>query len=185
MQFTYTRYEFELMYNSHVEITIRKYNETDLPYIKDSLEKIQDYLVGIDPIKRLRKQLGYKEMIYNKFLEDLHHNRSEIFIAEDNGKRIGFVAGMIFNNGKQTENELLEVIPSKSGTITDIFVEQDYRSQGVGKQLMIAVEKFLKNEGCDSIWVRTNGFNQQSIGFYKSLGFMEREVALMKSVNIF
>jgi ribosomal protein S18 acetylase RimI-like enzyme len=171
------------MYNFLMEIVVRKYNETDLQYIKDSLEKIQDYLIDIDPIKRLRKQLGYKEMIFNKFLEDLNNNISEIFIAEDEGISIGFVAGMIFNNGKQTENELLEVIPSKSGSITDIFVEYDYRNKGVGKQLMSEIEKFLINEGCDAIWVHTNGFNKQSIGFYKSLGFSERDVALIKKTK--
>lgn len=163
-----------------MELTIREYNERDIPYIKNSLEQLHDYVVQIDPIKRIRKMPGLIDKMSSEIFEMTKTNKGKIYIAEVNSNSVGFAAGFI--GDAQSEEHLLEVIPSKSGIISDVYVDTSYRSKGVGKLVVRKVEKYLISMGCDAIWVSTNSFNVKAVGLYKSMGYDEREVSLMKKV---
>jgi ribosomal protein S18 acetylase RimI-like enzyme len=163
-----------------MEIKIKKYSGKDLSYIKNYFENIHDYVVSIDPLKRIRKMPGYLDVFFNKFLNNIKNNQGEIFIAEDQGKPIGFVAGFVAD--KQSKENLLEVVPSQLGIISDIYVALEYRGKKVGKKLMKIMEEDLISKDCDAIWVDTNSFNIAALHLYKSAGFLERETGLMKKI---
>jgi GNAT superfamily N-acetyltransferase len=56
-----------------------------------------------------------------------------IFLAYDDKKVIGCIAGIM---EKQSKNNLLECIPTRSGRILELFVVKDYRRHGIGPQFL-------------------------------------------------
>ena len=164
-----------------MDIKIRESADHDLPFIQSSFEKLHDHVVSLDPIKRIRKMPGYMDVYFAKFLETMRNNEGKIYIAEFEGKPIGYVAGFVAD--KQSEENLLEVIPSQLGIIKNVYLEEEYRGKNIGAQLMNTIEKYLIDKNCDAIWVDTNGFNSRALQLYKFMGFSEREVGLMKKIK--
>ncbi|WP_455811374.1 GNAT family N-acetyltransferase [Pseudomonas graminis] len=50
-----------------------------------------------------------------------------------------------------------------------LWVSDDCRGKGVGRDLMLAAEQEAKQRGCHMAYVDT--FNFQAVGFYKKLGY--------------
>ncbi len=164
-----------------MDIKIREYTEKDLLFVKSSFENLHDYVVSIDPIKRIRKMPGYLEVFFEKFVNNIKNNQGKIYISEFEGKPIGFVGGFVAD--KQSEENLLEVIPSQLGIISDIYTIPEYRGKKIGGRLIKQIEEYLVSKNCDAIWINTNGFNTSALRLYKSIGFSEREIGLMKKIK--
>ncbi|HEU0080619.1 MAG TPA: GNAT family N-acetyltransferase [Candidatus Paceibacterota bacterium] len=94
-------------------------------------------------------------------------------IAEENGKRIGYLAG-----SKKEEvgrkSRYLEV--------NDMGVSPAYRSKGVGRMLLDECFKIAKEKGFDRVFVRVYFDNAKAIGFYKNSGFKEIELGLERAL---
>ena len=54
--------------------------------------------------------------------------------------------------------------------LEDVFVHPEYRRQGIGKALMIAVAKIAFDRGCGRLEWSVLDWNQPAIEFYQSLG---------------
>jgi GNAT superfamily N-acetyltransferase len=54
--------------------------------------------------------------------------------------------------------------------LEDVFVQPEYRRQGVGKALMTAVAKIAHDRGCGRLEWSVLDWNQDAIEFYQSLG---------------
>jgi (aminoalkyl)phosphonate N-acetyltransferase len=160
---------------------LRSYSEADVPFIKAAFERLHDHVVSIDPIKRMRKMPGYVEVFFGKLMKNISNNQGQMYIVEDTGKPVGFVAGFVAD--KQSEENLLEVVPTQLGIISDVYLDKELRGKGIGKQMMKKMEEYLKKKGCDSLWITTNGFNSNALGLYRSVGFVEREVGLLKKLS--
>ena len=78
------------------------------------------------------------------------------FFIRDNGKMI---AGC---NGSVVYNFIY---------IDQLWVHQDYRSRGIGKQLMEAVHNYGHKVGCQMVTVQTMSF-QNAESFYEKLGYV-------------
>ena len=62
------------------------------------------------------------------------------------------------------------VVEANVGYIENLLVGEEYREQGVGKSLVLFVEKFAKEEGCTKIWLDTEeGWG--AVDFYKRMGY--------------
>ena len=74
----------------------------------------------------------------------------------------------------------------KSVELDHVFIKENYRSKGLGKQFMDWIEEYTKNKGCESIELNTYVQNNPSHKFYYNQGF---EILgyhfLKKSVNFF
>ena len=85
------------------------------------------------------------------------------FIARGNDKTMGFLTGCI--------NDSIEFKAYKKyGFVENMFVEEEYRKNGIGKLLITA---FLKKcESLDIKYIQTESdANQELINFYTGLGF--------------
>lgn len=160
-------------------IKIREYTQRDKTVLEKSYGKLQDYLVEIDPLKRLRREVGYVEYNVDKLLKLISSNEGIIFIAEDNGLFCGFITGFIM---KQSKENLLEVVPTRLGEILDLYVAEEYRGKHIGSELMNKMETYLKEKGCDSIWINVSAFNENAHKFYSSYGYSNREIGLIKTI---
>lgn len=163
-----------------MNLTIREYQDSDKELLKKLIEKLMDFVVATDPIKRIRRMEGFGPSTLKKLLRKIDENSGKIYFAEVDGRVVGYVAGFV---GTQSKENLLEVIPAKVGYIEDLFVEDKYRGKNIGTLLMEKMEEYLKSQGCDSLWLEVFAPNKKAYEYYKKLGFMDREIGMLKKLD--
>jgi len=82
------------------------------------------------------------------------------FVALDGNTFIGCSSGLAYKNGE---------IYSGWFYLKDLFVEQEYRSQGLGAELLKALEEQVKGIGVKYIWLWTSGV--KALKFYRRQGY--------------
>ena len=85
-----------------------------------------------------------------------------VFVAEAESGVVGWVHG--------AEQELLE--SGRRCEILGLVVDPAYRSQGVGRRLVTAVEQWAANRGLEQMTVRSNVAREESHPFYQRLGYI-------------
>ncbi len=163
-----------------MKVLIREYRESDKQLLEGLIEELMDFVVATDPMQRIRRLDGYGPAATNKLLKIVGEQDGQIFFAEVNGDPVGYVAGF---PTQQTEDNLLEVLPTKLGVIEDLFVKEKFRTMNVGTALITKMEEFLKEKGCDSLWVEVFTPNTVAHNYYKHYGFMDREVGMLKQLK--
>jgi len=160
-----------------MDLIIREYQEGDRELLQSLVEKLMDFVVDIDPVRRIRRMKKFGEVNTLKLLKKINENVGKIYFAKLDGKVIGYVAGFC---PKQSKENLLEVIPTKLGVIDDLYIDERFRGKGVGKILMEKMEKYFKSMDCDSIWIEVFAPNKKAHDYYKKLGFVDREIGMLK-----
>lgn len=163
-----------------MEITFREYTDADKDLLQSFIEKLQDYVVTTDPIQRIRRLPGFGPVAVERTLKSFHNNHGKIYFAVDNGREIGYVFGFLFD--KQSEENLLEVVPTKVGQVDDLYIDEEYRGQGIGKMLLQKIEEYFKDQGCDSVWMEVFASNTNAHNAYLKLGYMDREIGMLKKL---
>ena len=97
-----------------------------------------------DDFKKIEIQNGIRQM------EQVRYQ----FIAEENDSIIGFASGL-------TNHKWFH--------LTDLWVHEDYRRQGLGAKLLRMLEDKVKSAGMEHIWTWTTGFINPK--FYESQGY--------------
>jgi ribosomal protein S18 acetylase RimI-like enzyme len=113
----------------------------------------------ITPTELERMNAGFNEHTIDNGAEIQAHERFS-FVALDDGKFIGCVSGLAHKNGNQFNGWCY---------LTDLFVEKEYRRQGLGAQLLQTLEKALQQHDIDKIFTWTAGY--EAPGFYKKQGY--------------
>jgi GNAT superfamily N-acetyltransferase len=126
----------------------------------------------------LRRQSEYGDVFTQELFDFIREGQGKIYIAVDGQKYVGFIAGAV---DKQSDKNLLEVVPTKLGVVSEFFVEEKYRGQGVGKVLMEKLETYFKSIGCDSLWANVVAFNPAH-DVYEKMGYHNREIGMLKKL---
>lgn len=158
-------------------IKIREYKESDKQAIIKLVEELQDFLIKIDPLKRLRRLPEYGVQYINRLLIKVSDSGGIIYLSEIDGNICGFIAGII---EMQKSVDLLECIPSLSGRILELIVSEKFRRQNIGTALMNKMENYLKNRGCDIVRVEVFQPNAQARNFYENIGYHDRVIDMIK-----
>lgn len=127
---------------------------------------------------RLARESDYKQLmqLYNDFVgEDryskynndsfkkvINSTNNFIFVAEDNGKLVGFATFSI--------RDVIRY-PKQIAELDELFVSLDYRQKGVGKLLMQQVEDKAKELNCYRIFVESQYKHETAHKFYEELGY--------------
>lgn len=99
-----------------------------------------------------------------------------IFLVSDNDGIDGFLnANIVEKNSKFTGYK-------KYLMIEQLGVTKNSQKNGVGRSLMDLAEKIAKEKGCTMLVLDVWGFNENAIGFYEHLGFVERTRKLQKFI---
>lgn len=96
------------------------------------------------------------------------------FIADENGMLVGFATGRI---GKFHQYKL-----SQYGEIVNFYLQKPYRYQGIGKQLLTALENWFREKDCQVARIETWTFNKETIEIYKKMGFKEISLMFVKEL---
>jgi len=108
------------------------------------------------------------------FKKSIESNDRIVLIAEDNNP-IGYLVGVIERVGDF--RNILNMCE-----VDNMWVDENYRSQGVGRQLMDRVEIWAKEKGIKRMRVIASYKNEKGIKFYKREGFSEYDLILEKDL---
>lgn len=98
-------------------------------------------------------------------------NNMPIIVAVNDNTIIGFGSYSIFRPWDAYKLSLEH----------SIYVDKDYRSQGIGKLLMIELINLAKKEGYHTMVAGIDTSNNRSIEFHKNFGF--KEIGVFKEVG--
>ena len=130
---------------NYLEVKIRQYNPKD----EEKVHKINEESL---------------EISFHYYYNIFHRVEPELFlVAEYKNEIIGFI---LVKNGENCG----EV---SSALIYAIAVTSQYRSLGIGKQLINAIYKELRQKQIKKLFLHVRVGNTQGIEFYKRLGFIE------------
>ena len=116
------------------------------------------------------KDLGYEceEEFVRERLEKLDADREVVFVAEAEGKVMGYVHAEVYI--------LLYWAPMVN--ILGLAVSSDCRRQGAGKALMQQVEVWAKGKGIKEIRLNSGGTRKEAHEFYRAIGFDDEKVQI-------
>lgn len=102
-----------------------------------------------------------------QFLEERFETRdSTIFVASIDGCIVGFT---------QLYPSFSSVSMKRVWILNDLFVDEDYRGNGVAKSLMSAAENFARETGAIRIVLATQISNVVAQSLYESRGYVKDE----------
>jgi ribosomal protein S18 acetylase RimI-like enzyme len=153
---------------------IRPATADDVPAVLPMVRKIAAMHEKLDPAKySFRSDPG--EM-YRNWLRKRTSDPHSVFLVADAGpnplKIVGFLIATV-------EQEIPIYRLEEMGFIHDLWVEEEYRHEGIGRQLvMMAVERFrdmgVKQIRCDTAWA-----NEPARALFISCGFRPSTVEML------
>ena len=153
---------------------LSQYDET----IKDLLVEIQEYIVQIDREKYNKLTDEYREKYFEETMKEVSKYEGKIFLAKENGEIIGLIIGIIYNN----EVDAYDFAAPKRGFVKDLVVSKNYRSKGIGKQLLNKMESYFKEVGCKGVLLNVFAYNENAIQLYIKNGYFNRCIEMMKEI---
>ncbi|GIH13717.1 GNAT family N-acetyltransferase [Rugosimonospora africana] len=97
------------------------------------------------------------------------------WVAVLDGRTVGYLVARV--NGPYPTR------PIKVGELENVFVEPDYRGQGVGTGLVAAFARWAADSGAQRLAVTAYAANERAIAFYRRHGFTPRSLSLESGVD--
>lgn len=138
-----------------------------------------EYLNGLDPIQRTNYVPGGASFFTGKLVKDAATKEGSIFVAEFNDNVIGFIGGYIH---KQTKEELKEIKKAKVGVISEFYIADNFRKQGVGRQLLQKMEDYFRSQNCTVINIELFALNSLARNFYSRHNYQDRSLIVSKNI---
>jgi ribosomal protein S18 acetylase RimI-like enzyme len=99
-------------------------------------------------------------------------------MARAGAETIGFVCAWIDHD----DDPLLREDARQHAYISDIFVAESWRRNGVARALLQAVEDSMRDRGCERMRIRAKATNVVALTCYQAAGFNAYEVVFSKSI---
>lgn len=130
-------------------MTIRNAKQSDY----EELMLLYNLFVGED---------RYSEYDNDSFEKVLNSPQNFLFVAEEDKKLIGFATFSIRHVVRY---------PKPIAELDELFVSEEYRKHGVGKQLMEIVEQQAKKHNCYRVYIESHYQHEAGHKFYENLGY--------------
>jgi len=154
-------------------IVIRPASEFHVDTIGELWIKLVAYHRGLDDkLPEAAKDGG--KLYARRILDRLEDTHAQAFVAEKDGRVIGYVLGVI-----------VDLVPEMfaqetGGFLADIFVEEAERGQGVGRKLVNALTEWFRSRGIAHIELYVASRNESGRVFWQSVGGRE----IMRRIRI-
>jgi GNAT superfamily N-acetyltransferase len=96
-------------------------------------------------------------------VEETRRRRGDVLVATDRGEVVGVCQVMVFPHFQHTGGWCCE--------LESVHVRADYRSRGVGTQLLEAAEALARREGCYRMQLTSRNVRLDAHRFYERQGF--------------
>ena len=139
------------------EFNVRKANESDIPLIQDMIKGLAAYE------KRPQDMTGSQECLYHWIFK---RKIATVLIAEYNCEAIGYaIYYPVFGSFAAEGGVHLE----------DMFLNEENRHCGFGKQFFSKIEEFVKQDGFSKIEWSCLDWNASAIRFYNKIGAVQEQ----------
>jgi len=146
-----------------VQIRVRKYRKADNEAIlRIATESFDGFCLAQNVEREFGRAGGssWQESKRGDIEYDLHKYPSDAFVAETEGKVVGFVCTRLYQ-------------ASLTGHVANLAVDHAYQGMGVGKMLMRAATRHFVANGMRYGRIETLEQNHKAVKFYPSMGFRE------------
>ena len=120
-----------------------------------------------------------KKQIEKDLIEEINDDEKNVIIATDESSK---VYGILICRIKETKAHI-NLKNSKTLWIEELGVNEKYRKNGIGKQLMKKAEEMAKKLGCKRIELNCWNFNQNAVNFYKAFGMDSQRIIFEKEIK--
>lgn len=161
-----------------MNIKIVNYKKEDKEDLRRLIIGLRQFESGIDTWKFYKFDKEYEKKAIEKLLKNVEEKEGKIYLAKFDGKIIGFIAGYIV-----PDKGNFEIYNWKRGYVDELYIDEKYRTQGIGKKLLEKIEKYFKSKKCDIFGLDIVAANKGAEEFYKKQGLEERSLFLSKALN--
>ena len=130
-------------------------------------------MIKIIPYKNSYFQL-VKELLVNGFSDNFEKGFNKKF--DNSSSNFGFVVEINNKVIGYASLHVIDKINRRSCLIEDVVIHKNYRSKGIGRDLINHLINFSKNKKCDKIILNSS---ESNIIFYEKLGFEKNEVQMI------
>ncbi len=95
---------------------------------------------------------------------------NELIVAEKNGEVIGML--------QLTYTPSISFQGGKRATVESVRVDERYRGQGIGREMMLWTIERARGAGCISMQLTTNSERDDAQRFYRNLGFTSSHIGM-------
>ena len=148
--------------------------------IKDFLVELQEYVIEIDEYNLNIISENYREKYFDFMLEDCQKAQGKIFIAINNSKVLGFIAGYLET---YDERDKLDYTCPTKGIVAELIVSKETRKNGVGQKLLQTMEDYFKSINCQFVQLEVFAYNESAKRFYFNNHYKERMITLFKKLD--
>lgn len=144
-------------------VVVRPAAVTDAEAIGQLWEQLVTYHRTLDPALPRASENG-ADLYARRIRDKVGDSHTRTFVAESNGRIIGFVLGVIVDL-------VPEMFASETGGfLADIYVEPNYRRSGVGRALVKALSDWFQSRGVDYLELYVANSNTEGRAFWAALG---------------
>ncbi|HIH19670.1 TPA: GNAT family N-acetyltransferase [Candidatus Micrarchaeota archaeon] len=154
-----------------MDVKIRPAVSKDVEVIASFSRKLNAYLESITEEKYSTNLSDYEHFV-GRFLNS---PEACVLVAEVDGKVVGHVIVSI-KNLREWELE------KREGYVEDLFVEDDFRNNGIGSMLLDAGVLWCKNNGLNLLSLNVSVKNETAFALYQSAGFKAHGFAMTKEL---
>lgn len=110
--------------------------------------------------------------------EKFSQNINNIIVAEINNLVVGTIKYLIKEKLENSYTNYRKVL-----FIDALVVDVNHRKNGIGKILMLEMEKLAKDNNCSSVELNVWAFNENAIKFFEGMGMGVKTMILEKILN--
>jgi ribosomal protein S18 acetylase RimI-like enzyme len=144
-------------------VIIRRVEPRDEEAVARLWQALSDYHVRLD--RRLSVPTGgAAEQYATRLLEQRDDPSTRAFVAEVDGRVVGYLLGAVID----LQSDLFEYVDT--GFIADIYIDPDYRRQGIARRLVDVINGWFVDEGVRHVEWQAAVANADAIRFWEALG---------------
>jgi GNAT superfamily N-acetyltransferase len=155
-----------------MSLTIRDATSGDENVLVSFLTGLQETERTLHPSRRPPSE------IVPVYLDNLRRRGADILIAEDGGQAVGLACGWLDND----DDPLLTADWRQHGWISDLYVIEERRAEGISQFLLGAIADRLRGKGAKRLRICALAANAPAIRAYKAFGFSELEIVFDAAV---
>jgi diamine N-acetyltransferase len=145
-------------------ITIRSCSLHDVNTIVSlGIRTFRDTFDDVNTTENMMMYINEKFTL-RKIREEIEEPGSLFFLAERNGKAIGYAR-------VRTSQQLSELNGTNALEIERLYADKTFIGTGVGKALMNTCMDYARQKGFTMVWLGVWEHNLRAIEFYKKIGF--------------
>ena len=146
------------------DYVIRLATEDDIKRVQELSQELMEY----------EKSISKNEFMFNldwALTEEGYENyksnisRDELFVVCDNDKIIGYMTCWI--------NRRLPWLAYKTMEIGNLYVDKDYRGEGIGTELINKAKELCKKNDTKYLKIDVSADNKKAVDFYKKNGLYD------------